>query len=218
MKLAIVEDSVLLRAGLARLLTEAGHEVVAELGRADRLVDIVRETGAELVILDVRLPPAFTDEGVRAALELRDAHPEVALLLLSQYVEERHAVDLLAGSGGGLGYLLKDRVADVDEFIDALERVGAGGSAFDPAVVRQLLSRTRARDPIDDLTPRERQVLELIAEGLSNRAIATRLVVTGKAVEKHVANIFLKLGLRPDADGEDRRVRAVLMWLDRRAA
>jgi DNA-binding NarL/FixJ family response regulator len=214
-RVAVVEDGVLLRAGLVRLLQDAGHEVVAELDRADRLGPTVEESGAELVVLDVRLPPGFRDEGVRAAVDLRRSRPEVGVMLLSQYVEERHAVELLADDSGGIGYLLKERVADLDEFLAALERVGAGGSAFDPAVVRQLLSRSRGRDPIDRLTPREREVLELMAEGLSNPAIADRLVVSVKAVEKHIASIFGKLGLRPQAVGEDRRVRAVLMWLDR---
>jgi DNA-binding NarL/FixJ family response regulator len=216
MKIIVVEDSVLLRAGLVRLLAEAGHDVVADVDRADDLVDLVTERDADLVILDVRLPPDFTDEGVRAAGHLLDHSPQVAILLLSQYVERRHAVDLLGRSTTGLGYLLKDRVIDVGEFLDEVDRVGSGESVIDPVVVRQLFSRVRS--PLSRLTPREREVLGLMAEGRSNRWIADDLVVSDGAVEKHITNILMKLDLSPDDDTEHRRVKAVLMWLDHEAA
>ncbi|OWY63568.1 DNA-binding response regulator, partial [cyanobacterium TDX16] len=195
MKVVIAEDAVLLRAGLTRLLTDAGDEVVAAVGDADLLLSAVERHAPDLAIVDVRMPPTHTDEGIRAALKVRERWPDVAILVLSQYVEERYAVDLVAGETAGLGYLLKDRVADVREFLDAARRVAAGGTVLDPEVVSQLLARSRQRDPIEQLTPREREVLGLMAEGRSNAAIAEQLVISGGAVEKHVTNIFTKLDL-----------------------
>ena len=215
MKIVVVEDSVLLRAGLLRLLADAGHDVVASLGSAEELFDAVDERRPDLALLDVRLPPGFQDEGVVAAKRLMERSGGPAVLLLSQHVERRHAVDLMTRDAGGFGYLLKDRVVDVADFLDAVERVGAGDHVIDPVVVRQLLSRVR--DPLLRLTPRESEVLGLMAEGRSNRWIADHLVVSAGAVEKHITNIFLKLDLPPDDDTEHRRVRAVLMWLDHRA-
>lgn len=218
----IAEDSVLLREGITRLLVDAGEEVVAGFGDADgllaALIEVRTDDVPDLVVLDVRMPPTHTDEGVRAALEIRRRWPEVGILVLSQYVEERYATELIsgdvAGSGaGGVGYLLKDRVADVREFVDALRRVGDGGTVLDPEVVTQLLARARQRDPLDRLTPRERTVLSLMAEGRSNAAIARTLVVSDGAVEKHVSNIFTKLDL-PPAPEDHRRVLAVLRWLE----
>jgi DNA-binding NarL/FixJ family response regulator len=211
-KVVIAEDAVLLRAGLTRLLTDAGHEVVAAVGDADLLLAAVERHAPDLAIVDVRMPPTHTDEGIRAALKVRDRWPDVAILVLSQYVEERYAVDLVAGETAGLGYLLKDRVADVREFLDAARRVAEGGTVLDPEVVSQLLARSRQRDPIEQLTPREREVLGLMAEGRSNAAIAEQLVVSGGAVEKHVTNIFTKLDL-PPTEGDHRRVLAVLRFL-----
>lgn len=208
----IAEDAVLLRAGLTRLLTDADHEVVAAVGDADLLLDAVERHAPDLAIVDVRMPPTHTDEGIRAALKVRDRWPDVAILVLSQYVEERYAVDLVAGETAGLGYLLKDRVADVREFLDAARRVAEGGTVLDPEVVSQLLARSRQRDPIERLTPREREVLALMAEGRSNAAIAERLVISAGAVEKHVTNIFTKLDL-PPTEGDHRRVLAVLRFL-----
>jgi DNA-binding NarL/FixJ family response regulator len=208
-RVVVVEDSGLLRDALGRLLADFDVEVAEALPAGDRLVRAYREHEPDVCVVDVRLPPTFTDEGVRAAADLRERHPEARVLLLSQAVEERYARELLAQRSEGLGYLLKDRVADGAEFVDALRRVAADGTALDPEVVRQLLVRHRA---IDDLSPRERQVLELMAEGRSNAAIARRLVVTERAVEKHVANIFAKLRLPPSGD-DHRRVLAVLAWL-----
>jgi DNA-binding NarL/FixJ family response regulator len=208
-RVVVVEDSGLLRDALARLLADFDVEVAETLPTGDALVRAYREHGPDVCVVDVRLPPTFTDEGVRAAAGLREKHPEARVLLLSQAVEERYARELLAQRSEGLGYLLKDRVADGAEFVEALRRVAADGTALDPEVVRQLLVRHRA---IDDLSPRERQVLELMAEGRSNAAIARRLVVTERAVEKHVANIFGKLRLPPSGD-DHRRVLAVLAWL-----
>ncbi len=213
MRILICEDSALLRAGLVRLLEDAGHEVVAALPDAELLDETVEETAPELCILDVRLPPTWTDEGIRAALRLREQRPELAVLVLSQYVEERYASDLIAAQGGPLGYLLKDRVADVGDFLEALKRVAAGGAALDPEVVTQLLVRSGKKDPLDPLSPREREVLELMAEGRTNGSIAGHMVVTEGAVEKHVTNIFIKLGL-PPADQAHRRVLAVLRYLE----
>jgi DNA-binding NarL/FixJ family response regulator len=212
-RIVIAEDSVLLRAGLVSLLEEAGHEVVAAVGDGDALVDAVERQRPDLAVVDVRMPPSFTDEGLRAALAVRDRHPATGILVLSQYVEERYAAELLATEGNGVGYLLKDRVADVREFLDALGRVGGGGTALDPEVVAQLLARSRRQDPLERLTPREREVLGLMAEGRSNAAIAESLVVSDGAVEKHVTNIFSKLDLLP-AEQDHRRVLAVLRWLD----
>ncbi len=212
MRVVIAEDLALLREGIAALLEDAGDDVVAAVGDADALLKAATEQAPDLAIIDVRMPPTQTDEGIRAAVELRRRHPDVAILILSQYVEERYATDLLTGGSHGVGYLLKDRVADVGEFLDAARRVAAGGTAIDPEVVSQLLSRRRRADLLDELTPREREVLALMAEGHANPAIADRLVVTGGAVEKHVRNVFLKLGL-PPTDQQHRRVLAVLTYL-----
>jgi DNA-binding NarL/FixJ family response regulator len=186
--------------------------VVAAVGDADALLDAVTEHDPELCVVDVRMPPTHTDEGLRAAIEIRRRSPSTAVLVLSQYVEEHYAAELLEGDVGGLGYLLKDRVIDVDDFLVALRRVADGGSAVDAEVISQILGRSRRADELADLTPRERDVLELMAEGLSNAAIATRLVVSGGAVEKHISNVFMKLGLQPE-DGANRRVMAVLAYL-----
>jgi DNA-binding NarL/FixJ family response regulator len=211
-RVAIVEDGVLLREGLVHLLTAAGHEVVAQLGDADGLLEQVRGQRPDVVILDIRLPPSHTDEGLRAALELREHEPGVGVLVLSQYVELGLAMKLLADSAEGVGYLLKDRVSDVEEFVAAVERVAGGGSALDPIIVSTLLSRRRRDDPLSLLTPREREVLELMAMGSSNQGIADALVITLRAVEKYVSSIFGKLGL-PSSASESRRVLAVLMYL-----
>jgi len=203
MRVVIAEDLALLRGGIASLMRDDGHEVVAEVGDGEALIEAAAEHRADLAVIDVRMPPTFTDEGVRAAVELRRRQPDVAILILSQYVEERYATDLLGGGSQGVGYLLKDRIADVGEFLSAARRVGAGGTAIDPEVVSQLLSRRRRSDLLDELTPREREVLALMAEGHTNAAIAERLVVTGGAVEKHVRNVFMKLGL-PQTDQQHR--------------
>ena len=211
MRIVIVEDSVLLREGIARLLNESGHEVVGQLVDAEQVVAVVDEFRPDLVVLDVRLPPTFTDEGIRAASAIRACRSMQPILVLSQYVEERYATDLLADGSAGLGYLLKERIADVGDFIDACERVAAGGTVLDPEVVAQLLARRR-RGPFDGLTPREREVLGLMAEGRSNTGIARHLVVSDGAVEKHISSIFAKLGLAT-SDTEHRRVLAVLQYL-----
>jgi DNA-binding NarL/FixJ family response regulator len=213
MRIVIAEDSVLLRAGLTRLLADAGEDVIAAVGDADTLIDAVERHSPDLALVDVRMPPTHTDEGIRAAIEIRRRTPDVGILVLSQYVEERYAIDLLAGDSTGLGYLLKDRVADVREFVEAARRVGSGGTALDPEVVAQLFARVRRRDPLERLSPREREVLGQMAEGRSNAAIAHALVVSDGAVEKHVRNIFTKLDL-PPADTDHRRVLAVLRWLE----
>jgi DNA-binding NarL/FixJ family response regulator len=213
MRIVIAEDSVLLREGLVRLLTDAGNEVVAAVGDADGAVAAVDEQHPDIIVLDVRMPPTHTDEGIRAALALRRTHPDVAVLVLSQYVEQHYATELLAGDTAGVGYLLKDRVADVGDFVRAVERVAEGGTALDPEVVSHLLARSRRRDPLASLTPRETEVLRLMAEGRSNSAIAAALVVSDGAVEKHVSSIFTKLDL-PPADTDHRRVLAVLRYLD----
>jgi DNA-binding NarL/FixJ family response regulator len=209
-RIAIAEDSVLLREGLISLLAEAGHEVVAAEGDAEKFIRAVAATTPDACVVDVRMPPTFTDEGLRAALLVRDRWPTVGVLVLSQWVEERYATELISGRPQGVGYLLKDRVSDVAEFLDALRRVAEGGSALDPEVVAQLLARSR--HPLGDLTPREREVLGLMAEGLTNVAIADALVVGGGAIEKHINNIFAKLGLAPD-ERDHRRVLAVLRYL-----
>jgi DNA-binding NarL/FixJ family response regulator len=211
-RILIAEDLVLLREGLAALLTDAGHEIVGAVGDGEALLEAVGRTEADLAIVDVRMPPTQTDEGLRAALEVRRRVPAMAILILSQHVEERYASDLLGAGSQGVGYLLKDRVADVQEFLAAVRRVGAGGTAIDPEVVAQLLGRRRRTDVLEDLTPRESEVLGLMAEGHTNAAIAERLVVTHGAVEKHVRNVFLKLGL-PQTDQHHRRVLAVLTYL-----
>jgi DNA-binding NarL/FixJ family response regulator len=213
MRIVIAEDSVLLRAGLVRLLADAGHEVVATVGDADTLVEVVERNEPDLCVVDVRMPPTHTDDGLRAALAIRSRRPGVGILVLSQYVEERYATDLLAEGTNGLGYLLKDRIADVSQFLDAVVRVGEGGTALDPEVVSQLFARSRKRDPIHQLSPREREVLALMAEGRTNTAIARELVVSDGAVEKHVGNIFTKLDL-PPTETDHRRVLAVLRWLE----
>jgi DNA-binding NarL/FixJ family response regulator len=213
MRIVIAEDSVLLRDGLTRLLEERGHDVVATAGDAVQLLAAVARQTPDVAIVDVRMPPTFTDEGVRAALELRERNAELAVLVLSQYVEERYAGELLARDARGVGYLLKDSVTETRDFLEAVDRVAAGGTAIDPEVVSQLLARARRGDPLDDLSPREREVLSLMAEGRTNAAIAARLVITERAVEKHVSSIFAKLRLAP-AEGDHRRVLAVLQYLD----
>jgi DNA-binding NarL/FixJ family response regulator len=210
-RVVIAEDAVLLRAGLERLLAEHGHEVVAGLSDATDLVTTVVDLAPDVVIADVRMPPTHTDEGLRAAIELRRVRPGTPVLVLSQYVEERYASELLGGDTRAVGYLLKERVADVRDFVDALERVAGGGTVLDPEVVSQLLARRRT-GPVAALTPREREVLALMAEGRSNSAVAAALVISDGAVEKHVSSIFSKLGLAP-SDTEHRRVLAVLAWL-----
>jgi DNA-binding NarL/FixJ family response regulator len=212
-RVVIAEDSVLLREGLVRLLADEGINVVEAVGDGDELLAAAERHRPDLAIVDVRMPPTHTDEGLRAAIEARARVPEMAILVLSQYVEERYASDLLAAGGAGIGYLLKERVADVGEFVESVRRVAEGGTAFDPEVVAQLLSRRRRDDPLSDLTPREREVLSLMAEGLSNSAIAKRLWLTVGAVEKHIGSIFGRLGLLP-GDDENRRVRAVLTYLE----
>lgn len=213
MRVVIAEDSVLLRVGVTRLLADEGIETVAAVEDGDSLLTAVTEHRPDLAIVDVRMPPSFTDEGLRAALRARVELPGLPVLVLSQYVEERYAVELLAGGAGGVGYLLKERVADVAEFLDAVRRVANGGTCIDQEVIAQLMARGR-RNPIDLLTPREREVLGLMAQGLSNVAIAKTLTVSDGAVEKHVGNIFSKLGLEPSSV-EHRRVRAVLTFLER---
>jgi DNA-binding NarL/FixJ family response regulator len=212
MRVVVAEDSVLLREGIARLLGEHGFEVVGQAGDAEELVRKVGAHKPDVAVVDIRMPPTNTDDGLRAALRIRDEHPKTGVLVLSAYVEEAYALELVADSASGLGYLLKDRVADVDGFVDAVRRVATGGSALDPEVVSRLLGRTRRDDPLAELTPREREVLELMAEGRTNAAIAERLVVTERAVEKHVTSIFGKLGLSPAAE-DHRRVLAVLTFL-----
>jgi DNA-binding NarL/FixJ family response regulator len=211
-RVAIAEDSVLLREGLARLLSDAGFEVIATCSDADDLMLKVRSYEPDVVVVDIRLPPTHSDEGLQAALDIRAQHPGVAVLVLSQYVELGLALKLLADSAEGVGYLLKDRIGDVDAFVDAVRRVADGGSAVDPIIVSTLLSRQRDDDPLARLTPREREVLELMASGSSNQGIADRLVITLRAVEKYVSSIFGKLGL-PSTGGESRRVLAVLTFL-----
>ena len=212
MRVVLGEDSVLLREGVARLLEDSGFEVVGRAGDAEDLLRKVRAHKPEVAIVDIRMPPTHTDEGLRAARTIRAELPDTAVLVLSQYVEEDYALDLLAGSAEGVGYLLKDRIADVDRFIDSIRRVADGGSALDPEVVSQMLGRRRAVGPLDQLTPREREVIGLMAEGRSNHAIAAELVITDRAVEKHVTSIFSKLDLPATAD-DHRRVLAVLAYL-----
>jgi DNA-binding NarL/FixJ family response regulator len=212
MRIVIAEDQVLLREGLAALLTDAGEEIVALVGDGDALQDAVADRQPDLAIVDVRMPPTQSDEGVRAAVQIRRTHPDTSILILSQYVERRYASELLAAGTEGIGYLLKERVADVAEFVDACRRVADGGTALDPEVVSELLTVTRTETGLDELTPREREVLALMAEGHSNVAIAERLEVTVRAVEKHSASVFRKLEL-PPSDVLHRRVLAVLTYL-----
>jgi DNA-binding NarL/FixJ family response regulator len=212
LRVVLAEDSVLLREGIARLLEDCGFEVVGQAGNADELLLKVRSYAPDVALVDIRMPPTHTDEGLRAAKEIREKHPGTGVLVLSQYVEPGYALELLSESAEGVGYLLKDRVSDVDEFRAAVRRVAEGGSALDPTVVSQLVGRRRRDDPLAELTPRERQVLELMAEGRSNHAIAEQLVVTERAVEKHVTSIFAKLHLTPAAE-DHRRVLAVLAYL-----
>ena len=212
MRIAIAEDAVMMREGLVRLLADRGHEVVAAVGDADALRAAVDEHQPDVVIVDIRMPPTHTDEGLRAALRLRRDHPSIGVLVFSQYVETRYASQLLADNPTGVGYLLKDRVADVADFAAAVTRVGTGGTALDPEVVSQLLRASRQHDALAALTPREREVLALMAEGRSNAGISEALVITEGVVEKHVASIFAKLGL-PSSDSDNRRVLAVLRHL-----
>ena len=212
MRVILSEDSVLLREGLARLLAEEGHTVVAAVGDGTALLRAVEEHRPDVVVVDVRMPPTHTDEGLRAALEIRSRRPRPGVLVLSQYVEKRYATELLSADTEGVGYLLKDRVMQVEEFLTALQRVGSGGAAFDPEVVRRLLARTTHTDPLGRLTPREHTVLDHMAQGHTNAAIAARLHVSQSAVEKHVNAIFDKLGLA-HTTGYSRRVLAVLRYL-----
>jgi DNA-binding NarL/FixJ family response regulator len=212
MRVVIAEDAGLLREGLAQMLAERGHEVCAAVADAGALLTAVSEHKPDVAVVDIRMPPTHTDEGLRAALHLRADHPGTGVLVFSQYIETRYATRLLESNPAGVGYLLKDRVADVAEFTDALERVAAGGTALDPEVVRQLLGASRRSTGLASLTAREREVLSLMAEGRSNAGIAAALVVSGGAVEKHVASIFAKLGL-PPSEGDNRRVLAVLQYL-----
>jgi DNA-binding NarL/FixJ family response regulator len=224
MRVVIAEDSAVVRAGLAEILADRGHDVVAAVGNGEALLAAVAEHQPDVTVVDVRMPPGYTDEGLRAAIEIRRHHPATGVLVFSQYIETRYAADLLGATpgasaaaphrrAGGVGYLLKDRVADVGEFVEALTRVAAGGTALDPEVVSQLLAASRRGDALGDLTHRERDVLALMAEGRSNSAIAAILVVSERAVEKHVSNIFSKLGLAP-SDADHRRVLAVLRYLE----
>ncbi len=213
MRIVVAEDAVLLRVGLVRVLDEAGEDVVAAVGDAPSLLLAVESHHPDIAIIDIRMPPDMTDDGLRAAVLIRRQWPTTAILVFSQYVEQAFAAELLEGGTDGLGYLLKERVADVTEFVDAVRRVGAGGTALDPEVIAQLLVRSRRQDPLDRLTPREREVLSLMAEGFSNQAIAKALVVSDGAVEKHVSNVFMKLDLAPTGD-ENRRVLAVLQWIN----
>ncbi len=212
MRVVIAEDSALLREGLVRLLEDRGHQVAAAVADASSLLAAVAEHHPDVVVTDIRMPPTHTDEGLRAAAELRKHHPEIGVLVLSQYIETTYATALLAGNAGGVGYMLKDRVADAADFVGALERVAAGGTALDPEVVTKLMRASRQIGGLGGLTPREREVLELMAEGRSNTAIAEAMVISSGAVEKHVASIFIKLGL-PSSEADNRRVLAVLQYL-----
>lgn len=212
MRVLIAEDLALLRDGLTRLLRDNGFDVVDAVADGSALIHAAKRERPDIAIVDIRLPPTFRDEGLRAALELRETLPEMAILVVSQYVEHTYAAELLATGGGGIGYLLKDRIMNVDEFVDAVRRVAEGGTALDAEVVAQLFSRRRARGPLERLTPRELEVLQLMAEGRSNAAIGAALVVTAGAVEKHIANIFTKLQL-PQTGTDHRRVLAVLAYL-----
>ncbi|MGD0274353.1 MAG: response regulator transcription factor [Gaiellaceae bacterium] len=212
MRVVIAEDSVLLREGMAHLLEEAGYEVVGQAGNAEELILKVRSYKPDVAVVDIRMPPTQTDEGLRAAKQIRAELPKTGVLVLSAYLESEYALELLSESAEGVGYLLKDRVSDIDQFLSAVRRVGEGGSALDPEIVSRLVGRRRRLDPLAELTPREREVLSLMAEGLSNAAVAARLVVTERAVEKHVTSIFAKLRL-PVSPDQHRRVLAVLVFL-----
>jgi DNA-binding NarL/FixJ family response regulator len=212
MRIVVADDSVLLREGVVRLLEETGSEVVGQSGTAEDLLRHVAMHNPDVAIVDIRMPPTQTDEGLRAAKEIRERFPDVGVLVLSQYVEAAYAMELLGENAEGVGYLLKDRVSDIDDFLAAVKRVGEGGSALDPAVVSELVGRRRQNDPLEALTPREREVLELMAEGRSNQAISERLFITLRAVETHVTSVFSKLGL-PAAAQDHRRVLAVLAFL-----
>jgi DNA-binding NarL/FixJ family response regulator len=213
LRIVLAEDAVIMRDGLTQTLTRRGHDVVAAVGDADALLGAVAQHKPDVAIIDVRMPPTHTDEGLRAARAIRTDYPEVGVLVFSQYIEARSAAELLAGSPAGVGYLLKDRVADVSDFIDAISRVASGGTVLDPEVVRQMLGASRRTDALAALTGREREVLALIAEGRSNTAIAETLVITGGVVEKHIASIFAKLGL-PPSDTDNRRVIAAIRYLE----
>ena len=212
MRVVIADDSILVREGIASILTRAGIDVAAQVADPDHLLREVDTHVPDVAIVDVRMPPTHTDEGLRAAAEIQERYPGVGVLVLSQYIEEGYAMELLSSNAEGVGYLLKDRVADLERFVDAVRRVGEGGSALDPEVVSRLLGRRRREDPLSELSPREREVLGLMAEGRSNHAIASQLVVTERAVEKHVTSIFNKLSL-PPAQQDHRRVLAVLTYL-----
>lgn len=212
MRVMIAEDNVLLREGIVRLLTENEMEVVATSDNADKLLVLSADDPPDVVIIDIRLPPSYTDEGMRAAMQIRAQHPEMGVLVLSQYVEVGLAMQLLGDSAAGAGYLLKDRVSNIAEFIDAIRRVATGGSAIDPTIVSALIAKQRKSDPVDRLTPREREVLALMAEGRSNQGIADEIVITLRAVEKYVSSIFTKLDL-PTTGSDSKRVLAVLLYL-----
>jgi DNA-binding NarL/FixJ family response regulator len=214
MRVVIADDSVLMREGISRILAEGAIEVVAEVGDAPSLLEAVETLQPDIAIVDVRMPPDYVDEGLRAALEIRRRWPAVGIVVLSQFVEERYASELLAKDAAKTGYLLKDRITDIGDFLDALQRVASGGTALDPQVVQQLLVRRRAAGPLDRLTARETEVLSLMAEGRSNTAVAGVLVVSTRAVEKHVSSIFMKLDLSPVGDQYDRRVMAVIRYLN----
>jgi DNA-binding NarL/FixJ family response regulator len=213
LRIVIAEDAAIMRDGLTQTLTRRGHDVVAAVGDAAALLDAVASHKPDVAVIDVRMPPTHTDEGLRAARSIRTGHPGVGVLVFSQYVEARSAAELIAGAPAGVGYLLKDRVADVSEFIDAISRVANGGTVLDPEVVSQMLAASRRADALAALTAREREVLALIAEGRSNNAIAETLVITGGVVEKHIASIFAKLGLAP-SDNDNRRVIAAIKYLE----
>ena len=213
MRVVIADDSVLLREGLARVLAEGGFEIVAQAANADELRQAVRRFKPDIAIVDVRMPPTHTDEGARAAVEIREEQPEVAVLVLSQVIEAAHAMRLFSERPEGFGYLLKDRVLEIDDFLEAVRRVGKGGTAIDPEVIGQLVGRRREDDPLEELTPRERAVLELMAQGLSNAAIAQQMTLSARTVESHVRSIMTKLDLWDDPAG-NRRVQAVIRWLD----